>query len=222
MSARVVDLLVNTARPPGAVLLARRSELLPAEAPVLVDGEKVLLRVQWVAPAATLEGAPAVVALEAGDVILFSLKTRASDATLLASGTGFLASGVGAELRYEALVNLDTAPMAAAVAEEPVIAAIGEIRVQNAANTARKSYQFPVTLRRRVYAGEGDPVAANPQYPAADAVALRVPANGTYRIKTAVDGQYFQLKHAATGLFHSVFLTGAAGAETLAFGAGEN
>ncbi len=46
-------------------------------------------------------------------------------------------------------------------------------------------------------------------------------ANGTYRIKTTGDGQHFQLKNATTGLWHTAFLTGAEGAVTLAFGAGE-
>ncbi len=221
MSARVVDLLINTARTPGAVLLARVADQLPADYPQLVQGEAVTVRVQFIAPATTPGAAPTVVALAVGDNLLLTLKAKPGADALLASASAWVATGAGAELRYEATLNLHTAEAADAVAEEPAIAAVAELQVQNAANTLRKSYPFGVTLRRAVFEAEGDPVAANPAYPAPDAVALRVPANGTYRIKTTGDGQHFQLKNATTGLWHTAFLTGAEGAVTLAFGAGE-
>lgn len=48
------------------------------------------------------------------------------------------------------------------------------------------------------------------------------PANGTYRVKTDGGASYFQLKNATTGLWHTIFPTGASGAEQFAIGPGES
>jgi len=222
VNSRNVDLYINLTRPAYGTLLAGRSDLTVAEQPVFVDGEKPRLRLQFLQPGATLGEAPSVVELAVGDTVLFALKKDAGAQELMVSGTGFALVGTGSERRYEAVVNFDTKPLVDAFGDERVLSLIGEVRVQNAAATERKSYQFRCTCRRRVYDGEADPVAADPEYPAADAVALRVPTNGTYRVKTTGAGQYFQLKHHLTGKWHSVFITGDAGAETFALAAGED
>ena len=220
MAARNVDLYINLNRPSEGALLAGRRDLTMGEPPVFIDGEKPTVRIQFLQPSTVPGESPEVTVLEDGDVIVFALKKKAGG-TLLVSGTGFLLVGEGNERRYEALVNFDTTALVNAFGDETTMAVTGEVRVQNAANTQRKPYQFRANARRRIYEGEGDPAEADPEYPAIDSLALRVPANGTYRIKTAEDGQYFQLKHNVSGLFHTLFVTGDAGAEALAIGPGE-
>ncbi len=169
MSARNLDLYINLARPGGGLLLAGRVDLTVPEPPVFVDGEKPNLRLQFLQPSLTPGVAPAVTQLEVGAVILFALKKKAGG-TLLVSGTAFVETGAGDELRYAALVNFDTAELIAALVDETTIAATGEVRLQNAENTERKTFQFRCSVRRRIYDGEGAPVAADPQYPAAESV----------------------------------------------------
>ncbi|AHF94017.1 hypothetical protein OPIT5_03795 [Opitutaceae bacterium TAV5] len=53
-------------------------------------------------------------------------------------------------------------------------------------------------------------------------VATKVPDLGAYRIKTDETGSYYQLKNGTTGAFHTLYITGAAGAEQLAFGPADN
>ncbi len=219
--SRNVDLYLNLARPSDSVLLAGRRDLTIAEPPVWIDGEKPLVRIQFLTPSATPGVAPEVTQLADGDVVVFALKKK-TGGTLLVSGTGFVLEGAGNERRYAALVNFDTTELVNALGDETVISTVGEVRVQNAANTERKVFQFRCTVRGRIYNGEGDPLAADPEYPAIDSLALRVPENGTYRVKTTGDGQYWQLKHALTGKFHTLFVTGDDGAEELAIGPGED
>lgn len=220
MSARQVTLYVNLDRPPGGVLLAGRRDLTAAEPPLFVDGERPLVVLQFLQPLATPGLSPEVTQLADGDTIVLALKRRGKP-ELLVSGTGFVLTGAGAERRYEALVNFNTTALVNAFGDETVLPVLCEIRVQNAANTIRKVYPFYAQIQKRIYDGEGDPIEATPDYPTPDAVALRVPANGTYRVKTTGDGQYFQLKHRTTGLWHTVFVDGAEGAEALALGPAE-
>lgn len=168
-TTRNVDLYLNLARPVDAVLLAGRGGLTAAEPPVFIAGEYPTLRFQFLNPSIVHGVAPSVEVLEAGDVIVFGLKKKAGG-TLLVSATGFVLVGSGNERRYEAAVNFDTEALTNAFGDDAVISAVGEVRIQNAANTRRKPYQFRCTVRGRIYDGESAPVAAEPQYPAPESV----------------------------------------------------
>lgn len=48
------------------------------------------------------------------------------------------------------------------------------------------------------------------------------PANGTYRIITTDDGTFFQLWNTTTSDWHTIYLIGSAGSQSLAIGPGQS
>ncbi|MBI5770847.1 MAG: hypothetical protein HZA93_23925 [Verrucomicrobia bacterium] len=216
---RSIDLFVNVGTAPEFVLLSSTSSRQPAERPVLVSGDKHLVRL-YLLDATTAGVAPTLKTLATGDQIILAGK-KGGLGTLLFSADDFLEVDDATGKHYEATLDLTPNALEMAFGDDAALVVVCEVEVQNSANTGRRSRQFSVRVNKGVYAGEATPAPAEPQYPAAESLALRVPANGTYRIKTAADAQYFQLKHAATGAWHTLFIIGDAGAEQLALGPAE-
>lgn len=54
------------------------------------------------------------------------------------------------------------------------------------------------------------------------APAPAIPTDGSYRIETNANGTFLQLYNADQGTWHTVFIQGGSGAETLAIGEGES
>lgn len=217
---RAIDLFVNLGSAPEFVLLAGKSSVQPGERPVLVSGDKHLVRV-WLLQAASPGEIPSLQTLAAGDVLILAGKLKASAAALLFSATGFALVETGGS-HYEAELDLTPTALRDAFGDESALLCTCEIEVQNAANTLRRTRQFPVRVNKGVYTNEADPAPAAPAYPAPEALALVAPANGAYRVKSSADGVFWQVKNRTTGKWHTIMVDGAAGEEVFGIGAGED
>ncbi|HTJ78544.1 MAG TPA: hypothetical protein VL357_06070 [Rariglobus sp.] len=218
------DLFFNINRPKGGTLL--RDIFGQANAPTQswVAADCFLARIFFLKPSVNFGTAADIAVLEAGDTMVLSGKNAAG--TLLFSAIDWAPVTEGADdaavTRYEGVVDLNTVPLLALFSGNTTQVTItGELEVRNAGNTRRLSCQFDLQILRQSYAGESAPNPATPLYPAPNELALITPANGTYRIKTNETGSYLQIKNATNGKFHTLFVTGDTGAETLAIGDGE-
>ena len=129
---------------------------------------------------------------------------------------------------YTGELNLDTDELAAEIGSNvlsiPVLLVIDII----AEGGAPQRWLALITVYNQVYSGsEGSPTPASPEFlteTQSDArYAMLVPPQGSYRVKTEEDGTVnLQLWNATTGLWHTLFLTGAAGAIVLNVGVGES
>lgn len=163
----------------------------------------------------------AVAAMDA-EYTHISVAARAAtdlDEELLFSATLFAEVGEDDELHYEATLSLNTEQIAELFTSDTMktVAALLDIELSNDAGDKRLTVvgQWPVTIQRDLYAGtEGVPTDGEPAYPAADAIALKAPTDGGYRIH----GVNLQLWNTTQGKYQTVFLVGAAGAETIAIG----
>ncbi len=165
---------------------------------------------------------PLEVAAMDADYTHISVAARATadlDEDLLFSATAFAEVGEDDELHYEATLNLNTEQIAALFTSDTTktAAALLDIELSNDAGDKRLTVvgQWPVTIQRDIYIGdEVAPDDADPAYPAADAIALKAPTDGGYRIHN----NNFQLWNPTQGKYQTIYITGAAGAETLAIG----
>lgn len=215
---RRLDLFVNVGAPPEFVLLAGKASREPAQWPVIVSGDKHVVRV-WLLDATVGGGPPAILTLAAGEVMILAGKARAAATELLFSATGFAPIDTGAGTCYEAALDLTSNALKEAFGDDAAIAVLVDVEVENAANTLRRTRQFQAVVRRGVYTNEAEPTPAAPAYPAPEALQLRVPTGGLVRFK---DGDTLQLKNKTTGKFHTLFVDGADGAEVLGIGPGED
>jgi hypothetical protein len=217
---RAIDLFVNLGSSPEFVLLAGKSTWQPGERPLLISGDKHLVRV-WLLQASAPGQIPSLQTLADGDILILAGKLKASASTLLFSAMGFMLEAAGGS-HYEAELDLTPTVLRDAFGDESALLCTCEIEVQNAANTLRRTRQFPVRINKGVYNDESEPVPAEPAYPSADALLLRVPTDGAYRVNHTVDGVFWQLKNKTTGKWHTIWVDGADGEEVFAIGPGED
>lgn len=224
---RRLDLFLNNDRTPGNVLLMSLADRTSPSAPVLIEADKFLVRVRFCDLPVSFGGAATTVELPEDNVIVLAgKKVRGTGASLFAA-TDFTKVTAGGQIYYQAVLNLNTVALPAAFANgEQQITVWVDVEVQAPASDGgddpdRITYQFPVTVLRQAYAGEGAPTSGDPVYPAPELLVVKQPANGGYRfVSDGGAGIIFQLKNGTTGKFHSLFVTGAEGAETLAIGPG--
>ena len=227
---RRVDLYLNNGRPPGGVLLSSLTDRSAPNTPAWIEDDKCLVRVRFCELPASLNATATTETLPVDNVVRMSgKKTRGTGARLFEAGE-FVKVTSEAEVYYQAVLNLSTAAM-----NEPTVWG-GEqqitvyIDVEISAPAAdggddpdRFTYQFPVTIVRQSHDEDESVPETDPVYPAAEMIVLKMPANGAYRFASdGGAGIVFQLKNGTTGKFHTVFIHGAEGAETLAIGPAED
>lgn len=224
---RRLDLFLNNNRTPGNILLTSLVDRTSPSAPVLIEADKFLVRLRFCDLPTAFGGAATTVELPEDNVIVMAgKKVRGTGPGLFAATDFTKVSGEGVTY-YQAVLNLNTETLPAAFANgEQQITVWVDVELQAPASDGgvdpdRITYQFPVTVLRQAYAGEGAPTAGDPVYPAPEALVVKLPTNGAYRfVSDGGAGIIFQLKNGTTGKFHSLFVTGAEGAETLAIGPG--
>ncbi len=166
---RAIDLFLNIGSSPDFVLLASKSTLQPAERPILVSGDKHLVRV-WLVQPGPAGTTPTLQTLAVGEVMVIAGKLKASAATLLFSATGFVAVDNGDGMHYEADLDLTPTALRDAFGEESAILCSVDVEVQNSSNSKRRTRQFVARVNKGVYTNETDPAPATPAYPAAAAL----------------------------------------------------
>ena len=180
----------------------------------------------WLATETGLATAPLAVAALPAEFDSIALGARSKDnleeADLLFSVTDWAEVGTGDTLHYEAEINFGTTSIAAKFPEANVTKrfqdALLDIELLNSGDpTLRRTIvsQWPVRIDRDINRGtEGVPVDGDPAYPLPGAIALKAPTDGGYRI----DGVNLQLWNSTQGIYQTIYLTGASGAEALTIG----
>lgn len=222
---RTADLYLHNARPPGSVLLSSLTDRTVPEAPSWIEGDKCLLRVRFCDVPAAINAAISTSALPDDNVIVLGAKKVRGSGAVLFNATAWTKVVNGADTYYQAVLNLNTVNLAAAFGSEQVLAVWVDIEVQAPAldegeEADRATWQFQVAIRRQAYAGEAPVAEGPPVMPAPEMLVLKNPANAAYRFlpDASGGGVVLQLLNGTTGKFHSLFLIGEAGAETLAWG----
>ena len=212
---RQIDLFFNIDRTPGAILLKDLSGQSPAPRPAWVEADKFLARLWFLKPSGNFGSVADVYTLGDGDGITLSGKAAGTLLFCSQDWAPVIDAGI---THYEALVDLNTVALLAAVTTQAIVIT-AEIEVRNNDNSQRLSGEFDLQLLPQVYAGESNPTPATPLYPAAVDVVTKAPALGGYRFKSdGAGGSLFQVKSATSGKFHSLLVSGAPGAEALTIG----
>jgi hypothetical protein len=226
---RRVDLYLNNERTPGRVLLTSRADLSSPSSPIWIEDDKFLVRVRFCDLPEAIGGTATPVELPGDNVIVLAGKKVRGAGAALFSATNFTKVTAPSDVYYQAVLNLNTGALEAAYTSgESQIQVWIDVEVQAPASDGgddpdRITYQFPVLIVRQSYDGDeatevedGDPV-----YPSPELIVLKQPVNGAYRfVNDGGAGIVFQLKNGTTGKFHTVFVTGAEGAEVLTIGPG--
>ncbi len=156
------------------------------------------------------------VALGTGDEIILAAKATPASATLLFSALTWTKVTSGSETYYEALLDLDTTELNAAVTTSNLTVVV-DVQVQNSDNSRRLTFRFSAVITPQVYGGESDPTPATPTYPSPSAIMVKNPSGGSYRFK---DGN-LQFYNQTTTKWHTFFPYGPEGSVTSEWGAGE-
>ncbi len=227
---RRVDLFLNNDRTPGQVLLTSLTDASAPATPAWIEDDKFLVRLRFCDPATTAGGTATPLELPADNVIVLGGKKVRGTGTLLFNAVTFTKVVVPdpADVYYQSVLNLNTSALASAFgAGEPQITVYVDVEVpapalHGGSDPDRITYQVPVTIVRQSYDGDEGAVAdGDPVYPAPEMLVLKQPVNGAYRfVSDGGAGIVFQLKNGTTGKFHTVFVTGADGAEVLTIGPG--
>lgn len=220
--ARTFDLFIDVAKTGGKpCLLIRKSGATDPETPSLMQGDVLTLRLFFREVLSGEFADSTATTIATGDVITLAAKKDVDQTDLLFSASSFTAgtdTTYGAY--YAATLDLTTAELEAALdAAEDTLTVPVDIEVQNAANTRRSTFRFTVDVVQQVYAGETDPAPAEPSYPAPAAIMLKNPTGANYRVSA---GGNFQLWNPTQSKWHTIWITGAAGAEQVTLGAGES
>ncbi len=216
--ALLFEIFVRKSKGSDNPLVVSKADQTPRDTITWIPGDHFTLRVH-LCDEPTEPGGPLVGAqIDAGDqIVLNGKEADALTGASFFSATPFTETQSDGEYYYEADLDLNVSAFLTAAATDPV-QVLAEIQVQNAGNTKRLSYEFPVLGKARVYQGtEGADADGDPPYPLPGALALKTVA-GKYRIKD--DGSW-QLWNADQSLFHTITVSGAAGAETFSIAAGE-
>lgn len=146
--------------------------------PTFIEADKFPLLLYFRKRSASTGAASAAQELDPTNNIIFACKKTSAitGTTLLFSATGFTKIGSGDDLYYQAMLNLYTPELTAAmttVVAPYTLPVRIDIEIQNADNTARSTFQFDALIKKHVYAGESNPVPAAPLYPAPSQLMLR-------------------------------------------------
>lgn len=227
---RTVKLFLNNARTPGQVLLSSLTDPSAPSTPALIEADRCLVQLRFCDRPANVGGSATTAELPVDNVIVLGGRKVRGAGALLFSASNFVKVEDGGDVLYQAVLNLNVGSEIwnPAFGGEEQITVWVDVEVQapavdDAEETDRITYQFPVTIIRQAYAGDAAPAPAAPIYPAPEALVVRYPANGSYRFASdGGAGIVFQLKNGTTGKYHTLFLHGAEGAEALAWGPGED
>jgi hypothetical protein len=185
--ARSQDLYLAITAPVGQQLVRGAGNLSPVERPIFIFGDKFPVR------------------LDPTDIINLAGSIDTSADTILFLATGFTNVGDDTNPVYQAVLDLNTEELLAALGNDDSLLVNVDVEIKNAANTQRRTLRFQASILQQVFEGDEPPPVSIPDYPDAASIALKAPANGTYRIKTTVDGTFLQLIDVATGKFRSIW-----------------
>lgn len=176
--ARVIDLYIDLdAIGSGTTPLVNPLSNGRAPTPQFVQSDKFPLRLHFMrydndAAAWAAEDLPD------GSAIVMAAKQDAADDFLLFSLTDWTDDADDYGAFYEGKLNLNTEPLtgtgdAVATYANGFLTAKADVEIQNADNSERTTFQFDVRINQQRFSDEGDPVAADPSYPAASSLVLK-------------------------------------------------
>jgi len=188
--------------------------------PIFIQSDKFPLQLYFRERSATTGGASAAVEQDPTDNIVFACKktSELTGSTLLFSATGFVKVGTGDDICYQAMLDLYTLELIAAMTTytQPLAVKV-DIEIQNADNSERTTFQFDAQIKKHVYAGESNPLPAAPLYPAPSQIMLKH-ADGASIV--FVDGRHPYLYCSHCGLYFPFVLEYKNGGHALNIGDG--
>jgi hypothetical protein len=201
---RIACLYIDVDVRGGNPLLDGKTSAPLAAAQYFIQADKFPLQLYFRKRSATTGGTSAATELAATDNIVFSGKETAqiTGATPLFTISGFAVFGSGDDLCYQAVLNLDTIPLRAAMTSVPTLAITIDIEVQNADNSERFTFQFTATIKKQAYNGEAIPLPGAPLYPAPNQIML-IHADGASFVFSS-DRKHAYVYVEGTGLYHPV------------------
>jgi hypothetical protein len=202
--ARSQDLYLAITAPVGQQLVRGAGNLSPVERPIFIFGDKFPVRLLLIQAGDNGVGSTPVL-LDPTDIINLAGSIDTSADTILFLATGFTNVGDDTNPVYQAVLDLNTEELLAALGNDDSLLVNVDVEIKNAANTQRRTLRFQASILQQVFEGDEPPPVSIPDYPDAASIALKAPANGTYRIKTTVDGTFLQLIDVATGKFRSIW-----------------
>ncbi|MCX6996520.1 MAG: hypothetical protein NTV49_05420 [Kiritimatiellaeota bacterium] len=175
------DLFLNVAAPGGAAcLLEGKTSSTRQVKPSFMQADCFPLNLYFRTPG-TLGSNSTAVELAALTIVLGAKALDDLDAaTLLFSASGFVAIGEGDELHYQAVLDLNTAEIVAALGSAKSMTARVNVEVETAGNAQRLTYQFDVTIQAQAYGGEAAPTPGTPIYPHPSLLLTKVEAAASY------------------------------------------
>ncbi len=179
-----LDLYLNADKPEGqACLLSGPNSMATASSWIILLGDAVNCRLWFKKDSGISTVAPSIQSvLDVGETIVFGAKltSNLSAADFLFCQTEWtISTDANGNTHYEGLVTFDGPSMQAAFTTAAQTSALLTISVRllNADQTARLTYQFPAICYRGAILGtEGVPVTGNPVYPTPAQLAASIAA----------------------------------------------
>ena len=160
------DLYLDVAAPGGlACLLEGKASALRQDKPSYIQADCFPLNLYFRQSGAVGNNSTAVELAALNIVLGAKLLSALDDTTLLFSCTDFVSVGEGDDLHYQALLDLNTSEITAALDGQKSITARVNVEIETAENTQRLTYQFDVTIQKQSYGGEASPTPGTPTYP---------------------------------------------------------
>ena len=186
------NLFVDVDAPGGAAcLLVEKTSSPRSDRPTFIQADKFPLNLYF-RRRGNEGNASTAVPLDALTVVLGAkLLDNLSATTLLFSAAGFAETGTGDDLRYQAVLDLNTAELAAALTTAKSCTARINIEIETAGNARRLSYQFDVTVQKQTYGGEAAPTPGTPIYPHPSLLLLKQEDGARWRFKGGEWQYYF-------------------------------
>lgn len=166
---RYIDLFVGATRGSAATLFTSRKDTTPVATPQWIERDRFLLRVHFLDWPATQGAECDDLEIPDGDALVIAGKPEdAPDGDFLFKTVGFsVATFDSTKHRYEAIVDLNTTEMIAAMDAAPGNQLRMRVTIQerDSGNTERLSFTFPLIVLAAVISGEeGAPAPATPGY----------------------------------------------------------
>ena len=183
-----IDLFLNYDRPEGQTCLLRGSSSMDSLStwPLLL-GDSVPCRLWFLKASPTTGTAPTPISvLSDGMGILFGAKATSnlSAAGFLFSQTAWTAVTDASGIHYEGILTFDSPALRTAIASANQLPLTVDVRLVNADNTSRLTYQFSATCYKGAILGtEGVPASGDPVYPLPSQIALKSDLVGLTGIK---------------------------------------
>ena len=216
--AQTIKLYVDIGKTGGLFPLLSGSTIYAGAIPGFVQGEKFKLRLYFreiVETDGVKASSSSQLASGAAVVVSGKVKGGLHDGDLLFYSDTFIEALDDADYYYEGDVDLNTVAVATLLDSDSDEIRV-EIQVQESGNVRRSKFQFDCRLYHEVYAGEGAPTDADPEYPTPGDIITVAPTGAGFKF---TDGNVY-LYNPDDSLWYPLRVATVDGVAVLAIGEG--